>query len=68
MKPSKNIAIDIDYYEKNIATEIGYYEKKGNQATLIKSGNKEKKMFPFYDPWKCQRMYMFSGDIKGNAK
>ena len=41
MKHLKNIAIDIDYYEKNIATEIGYYEKKNNQATFIKSGNKE---------------------------
>ena len=51
----KNIAIDIGYYEKNIANEIVYYSKKNNQATLIKSGNKEKKIFPFYNPWKCQK-------------
>ena len=50
LKYSKYIAIGIGYYEKNIATEIGSYEKEDNQATLIKSGNKEKKMFPFYDP------------------
>ena len=50
LKHSKYIAIGIGYYEKNIATEIGSYEKEDNQATLIKSGNKEKKMFPFYDP------------------
>ena len=50
LKHSKNIAIDIGYYEKNIATEIGYYEKKNNQAILIESGNREKKIFPFYSP------------------
>ena len=50
LKHSKNIAIDIGYYEKNIATEIGYYKKKNNQAILIESGNREKKIFPFYSP------------------
>ena len=50
LKHSKNIAIDIGYYETNIATEISYYEKKNKQATLIKSGNKQKKHFPLYNP------------------
>ena len=46
----KNIAIDVGYYKQNIAIDIGYYEKKNNQTTLINSGNKEKKMLPFYNP------------------
>ena len=37
-------------HSKNIAIDIGYYEKKNNQAILIESGNKEKKIFPFYSP------------------
>ena len=51
---------------QNIAIDIGYNMKKNNQASLIKYGNKEN--IPFLWPWKCQKMYMFSGGIKGNTK
>ena len=50
LKHSKNIAIDIGYYEKNIVTEIDYYKKKNNQTTLIKSETKKRKLSLYITP------------------